>query len=171
MKSAIIDVNVFLDLIKLQMLASLFKIGFQMYTTQEIIDQLNENQSGLLREFIGSDQLTVYRFSENELEEVTGLTAIRALEFADKSVAWLSIQLNGTLISGNRLLRKFCESRQLEAGSMIWFFDLLIEKQLIIQALAAQKMEQLLKTNRIIPHEECEKKIKEWKESATIISL
>ena len=54
MKSAVIDVNVFLDLIKLQMLAWLFKIGFQVYTTQEMIDQLNENQSEFLMEFIVS---------------------------------------------------------------------------------------------------------------------
>ncbi len=103
MKSAVIDVNIFLDLIKLQMLAWLFKIGFQVYTTQEMIDQLNENQSEFLMEFIESGQLTVYRLSENELEEVTSLTALRSLELADKSVAWLSIHLKGIVISGNLL--------------------------------------------------------------------
>jgi len=166
MKSAVIDVNVFLDLIKLQMLAWLFKIGFRVYTTQEMIDQLNENQSEFLMEFIESGQLTVYRLSENELEEVTSLTALRALELADKSIAWLSIHLKGIVISGNLLLGKFCQSKQLEVGGMIWFFDLLIEKQFITQAFAAQKMVQLLKINRRIPREECEKRIKEWEDSA-----
>ena len=166
MKSAVIDVNIFLDLIKLQMLAWLFKIGFQVYTTQEMIDQLNENQSEFLMEFIESGQLTVYRLSENELEEVTSLTALRSLELADKSVAWLSIHLKGIVISGNLLLGKFCQSKQLEVGGMIWFFDLLIEKQFITYAFAAQKMVQLLKINRRIPREECEKRIKEWEDPA-----
>lgn len=165
MKSAVIDVNVFLDLIKLQMLAWLFKIGFRVYTTQEIVDQLNENQSELLKEFIESGQLTVYRLSENELEEVSSLTALRALELGDKSVAWLSIHLKGIVISGNLLLGKFCQSRQLEVEGMIWFFDLLIEKQFITYAFAVQKMVQLLKINRRIPREECEKRIKEWEDS------
>jgi len=166
MKSAVIDVNVFLDLIKLQMLAWLFKIGFQVYTTQEMIDQLNENQSEFLKEFIETGQLTVYRLSENELEEVTSLTALRALELADKSVAWLSTHLKGIVISGNLLLGKFCQSKQIEVGGMIWFFDLLIEKQFITYDFAAQKMVQLLKINRRIPREECEKRIKEWEDSA-----
>jgi hypothetical protein len=169
MKSAVIDVNVFLDLIKLQMLAWLFKIGFRVYTTQEIIDQLNENQFESLKEFIESGQLTVYHLSEKELEEVISLTTVRALELADKSVAWLSIHLKGIVISGNQLLGRFYQSGQLEVEGIIWFFDLLIEKKFIIHAFAAQKMEQLLKINRRIPREECEKKIKEWEELATCI--
>ncbi len=167
MKPAVIEVNLILDLIKLQMLAFLFKSGFKIYTTQEMIDQLNESQSDLLQEFIESGQLTVYRLSEKELEEVIILTTGRALELADKSVAWLSIHLKGIVISGNLLLGRFCQSGLLEVKSMIWFFDLLIEKQLIKHAFAAQKMEQMLKINRRIPWEECEKKIKEWGELAS----
>jgi hypothetical protein len=169
MKSAVIDVNVFIDLIKLQMLVWLFKIGFQVYTTQEIIDQLNENQSECLKEFIESGQLTVYRLSEKELEEAINLTAVRALELADKSVAWLSVHLKGIVISANPLLGRFCQSSQLEVEGMVWFFDLLIEKQFIIHAFAVQKMEQLLKINRRIPREECEKRIKEWEDPATCV--
>ena len=169
MKSVVIDVNVFLDLLKLQMLAWLFKAGFRVYTTQEIIDQLNENQSGFLEEFIETGQLIVYRLSEKELEEVISLTEARALELADKSVAWLSIHLQGMVISVNPLLERFCQSGQLEVEGLIWFFDLLIEKRLIVHAFAAQKMEQLLKINHRIPRDECEKRIKEWRDSATSI--
>lgn len=167
MKSAIIDVNVFLDLIKLQMPGWLFEIEFQIYTTQEIIDLLNENQSEFLTEFIESGKLIVYRLSEKELEEVIALTASKALELADKSIAWLSIHLKGILISGNILLERICKSNELEVKDMIWFFDLLIEKQLIKHRHAAQKVHQLLKVNPRIPREEYEKRIKEWGDSAT----
>jgi hypothetical protein len=169
MKPAVIDVNIFFDLIKLQMLPWLFKIGFRVYTTQEMIDLLNENQSEFLKEFIESGQLIIYRLSEAELEEVINLTALRAFELADKSVAWLSIHLKGIVISGNLILGRFCQSRQVQVESMIWFFDLLIEKQFIIHAFAAQKMGQLLKINSKIPRDECEKKIREWKDSASCV--
>jgi len=169
MKSAVIDVNVFLDLIKLQMLAWLFQIGFQIYTTQEMIDQLNENQSEFLKEFIESGQLTVYRLSEKELEEAIILTTGRALELADKSVAWLSIHLQGILISDNPLPARFYEATQLEAKGIVWFFDLLIDKQIIVYSFAAQKMGQLLKINRRIPRAECEKRIAVWEDLATFV--
>ncbi len=167
MNAVVIDVNIFVDLIKLQMLAFLFKSGFQVYTTQEMIDQLNESQYELLQEFIESGQLTVYRLSEKELEEAIILPAGRALELADKSVAWLSIHLPGILISDNPFSVRFYDTTQLEAKSIIWFIDLLIEKQIILYAFAVQKMKQLLKINRRIPREESEKRIKEWEDVAT----
>jgi hypothetical protein len=154
MKSVVIDANIFLDLIKLQMLAMLFKIGYHVYSTQEMIDQLNETQYESVKEFIESGQLTVYQFSEKELEEVTGLTALRSLELADKSVVWLSAHLQGTLISGDPIYIRYYETTRAVAKNIIWFFDLLIEKQIILPDSAAQKMAQLQKINRRIPLDE-----------------
>jgi len=163
MRLAVIDANIFIDLIKLRMLAWLFKIGYEIYTTQEIVDQLKDDQSGLLKEFIGSGALTVYLLSEKELEELVRLTITKSLELADKSVVWLAMHLKATVISGDGPLRRFCESKQLEVRGIIWFFDSLLEKQLIVPALAALKMEQLLIMNSRLPRFECERRIKEWK--------
>ena len=162
MNFVVIDVNIFVDLIKLQMLALLFKSEFKVYTTQEMIDQLNESQYELLKEFIESGQLTVYCLSDKELEEAIILPTGRALELADKSVAWLSIHLQGILISDNPLSARLYETTQLEVKSIIWLIDLLIEKQIILYTFAVQKMKQLLKINRRIPRDESEKRIKEW---------
>jgi hypothetical protein len=166
MKTAVIDVNIFLDLIELQMLTSLFTIGYRVYTTQEMIDQLNENQYAYLKEFIGTGQLTIYRLSEKELEEAIILTTGRSLELADKTVAWLSLHLQGILISGYPLSARFYETTPLEEKNIIWFFDLLLGKHIILHAFAIQKLQQLLKINRRIPRQECEKRIKEWEVAA-----
>ena len=163
MKLAVIDANIFIDLIKLQMLTWLFQIGFEVYTTQEIIDQLNENQSELLKEFIKSRQLIIYLLTSQEFEEVVNLTTTRSLELADKSVAWLSLHLKAIVISGDGPLRRFCESQQLEVRGMLWFFDLLVKDQLIVRSFAAQKMEQLLQINSRLPRDKCERRIQEWK--------
>jgi hypothetical protein len=40
MKIAVTDANIFIDLIKLQMLALLFRLGLEIITTQEIVDRL-----------------------------------------------------------------------------------------------------------------------------------
>jgi hypothetical protein len=44
MKLAVVDANIFIDLIKLQMPGMLFCIELEIFTTQEIIDQLNTSQ-------------------------------------------------------------------------------------------------------------------------------
>jgi hypothetical protein len=162
MKLAVIDANIFIDLIKLQMLVLLFRIGIEIYTTQEIIDQLNESQFEILKEFIDLAQLNVYLLSEAELEEVVNFSAPRSLELADKSVAWLSIHIEAMVLSGDGPLRKFCESKNLEVRGIIWLFDTFLEKQLIVQSHAVDKMNQLLLINSRMPKEECEKRIRAW---------
>jgi hypothetical protein len=154
MKLTVIDANIFIDLIRIQMLPWLFKLGFEVFTTQEIIDRLNENHFLLLKEFIGSKQLIVHQLSEKEFEEAVNLTAARSMELADKCVLWLSIHLKAIAVSGAGPLRQFCESRQLEVRDMIWFFKLLIEKELLTYDFVVQKMEQLLKLNGRIAMQE-----------------
>ncbi len=150
MKPVVVDADIFIDLMRIQMIRWLFIIGFDVYTTQEIINQLNDKQTLLLMEFIESKQLTVYRLSEKELEEVVNLTPARNLELSDKSVVWLSIHLNAVVLSSGGLLRRFWESNNLEVMDMVWFFNLLIEKQLLRHPISTQEMERLLLPNLLI---------------------
>ena len=52
MKIAVTDANIFIDLIRLNMLAVLFAIEMEIYTTQEVIDQLNDDQTRALAAFL-----------------------------------------------------------------------------------------------------------------------
>jgi hypothetical protein len=162
MKLAVIDANIFIDLIKLQMLSLLFSIDIEIYTTREIIAQLNDSQFEIIKEFTESGRLNVHSLTEEELEEVVTFSAPRSLEFADKTVAWLSIHIEAMVLSGDGPLRKFCESKNLVVRGIIWLFDTFLEKQLIVHAHAADKMNQLLLINSRLPKVECEKRIKEW---------
>jgi hypothetical protein len=89
------------------------------------------------------------------------------LEFTDKSTAWLSVHLPGILISENPRSVWFYDDPRPEVKSMIWFFDRLIEKKIILYSLAVQKMKRLLQINRRIPRDESEKMIKEWEKAAS----
>ncbi len=162
MKIAVTDANIFIDLIKLQMLTLLFDIGLDIQTTREIIDQLREDQLSILNPFILAGILQVHHFSDTELLEVIQFTAPRALEIADKSVAWLSIKLRAVVLTGDGPLRKFCESQKLEVKGIIWLFDTLVEKKLIVHAQAAEKMRILTGFNSRLPKETCAERIRKW---------
>ncbi len=153
MKLAVTDANIFIDLIKLQMLALLFSIDMAIHTTKEIVDQLNDDQLANLNEFIKSHHLQVHFLSALQIQEVIELEAPRALEIADKSVAWLSMQLAATVLTGDGPLRKFCQTKRLEVRGIIWLFDVIVEKNLLNPLRAAEKMEYLLQFNSRLPKE------------------
>jgi len=163
MKLAVTDANIFIDLIKLQMLALLFTIGMEIHTTQEIVDQLNDDQLVDLIKFIDCHYLHVHFLSALQLEEVVDLKAPRALEFADKSVVWLSLHLRAAVLTGDGPLRRFCQSKHLEVRGIIWLFDIMVEKGLVNPQFAAAKMESLLGFNNRLPKEECFRRIHHWR--------
>jgi hypothetical protein len=162
MKLAVTDANIFIDLIKLQMLVLLFSIDIEIHTTKEIVDQLNDDQLVHLTEFIDSRHLQVHYLSTAQLQEVIELAAPRALELADKSVAWLSLQLAATVLTGDGPLRKYCQTKHLEVRGIIWLFDVIVEKGLLSPQSAAEKMELLLRFNNRLPKDECFHRIHQW---------
>jgi hypothetical protein len=163
MKLAVTDANIFIDLIKLQMLALLFNIDMEIHTTKEIVDQLNDDQLLNLTEFIDSQDLRVHYLSALQLQEVIDLAAPRALELADKSMAWLSLQLTATVLTGDGPLRKFCQTMHLEVRGIIWLFDAIIEKGVMSPLSAAEKMESLLGFNSRLPKDQCSHRIQQWR--------
>lgn len=81
------------------MLSFLFSIDIEIYTTREIIVQLNDSQYEIIKEFTESGSLKVHSLTQEELDEVVTFSAPRSLEFADKSVAWLSIHIKAMVLS------------------------------------------------------------------------
>ena len=162
MKIAVTDANIFIDLIRLNMLALLFSIELEIYTTQEVVDQLNDDQARELARFLGPQHLKVYHLTEKELEEVLAFKAPRSLELADRSVAWLSIELEAVVLTGDAVLRKFCQSQHLEVKGIIWFFDWLVEKGLYTPIAAALKLSELKQINPRLPRAEIDIRLQKW---------
>lgn len=162
MKLAVTDANIFIDLVKLGLTPFLFNINAEIYTTQEIIDQLNNTQAHQVKVFIDAGVLNVHLFSADEIQSILSLNAPRALEFEDKTVAFLAQKMNAAVLSGDGPLRKYCASLHLNVKGIIWLFDAFIEKALIDYETAIEKMNLLMSFNDRLPKAECLKRIEEW---------
>ena len=57
MKLAVTDANIFIDLIQLGLLDLLFKVDLQIYTTHEVVQELNSTQQLELTLFAKSEQI------------------------------------------------------------------------------------------------------------------
>jgi hypothetical protein len=164
MKLAVTDANIFIDLIKLQMLGYLFKIDFEVHTTREIIDQLNTAQYENVSAFVQAQLLSVYDFSSDELNTIVEMDAPRALEIPDKTVVYLATKLNACVLTGDGPLRKFCAKCHLEVKGILWLFDAFLERDLINYQIAIDRMNFLLSFNDRLPKDECLSRIKFWQE-------
>lgn len=87
----------------------------------------------------------------------------RGLNFEDKSVALLAARLDAGVLSGDGLLKKYCQQLQLEVKGIIWLFDAFLEKKLFGYDIAIQKLEELLVFNTRLPKAACEARLKGWK--------
>jgi hypothetical protein len=164
MKIAVTDANIFIDLIKLRWLGYLFSIGLEIYSSREVIDELNDNQLEQLNGFIQSQQIKVYSFSAEELISIHAITAPASLTVEDKSILFLARKLEATVLTGDNPLRKFCLKNELDVKGIIWLFDRFLELEVVGYEVAINQMNNLLSFNDRLPVADCEQRLKMWKE-------
>jgi len=164
MKVTVTDANIFIDLIKLQMLGYLFNIGIEVHTTREIVDQLNDEQFEKVDYFLQAYLLNVHDLSSKELTEVLEMPAPKALDFPDKTVIFLAQKLKALVLTGDAPLRKFCAKNDLDVKGILWLFDVFLQHELINFQTAVTQMKFLLSFNDRLPKEECVNRIKMWEE-------
>lgn len=164
MKIAITDANIFIDLIKLRWLGYLFSIGLEIYSSREVIDELNENQLEQLNSFIQAQHVKVYTFSAEELMAISVIVAPASLTTQDKSILYLAKKLEASVLTGDNPLRKFCLKNELDVKGIIWLFDRFVELELVDCETAIAQMIFLLSFNPRLPSIDCEQRLKHWKE-------
>jgi hypothetical protein len=152
---AITDANIFIDLMHLNLLPHFFKLNLECHTTFEVYDQLLDEQALQLDVYINNKQLKLHSSTEQEILEMQKIDFHKGLELADRTVFYHAKRMNSIVLSGDNLLRKFCEKQQLEVRGIIWLFDELLEQGILNANTLAVKLELLLKMNARLPVKEC----------------
>jgi hypothetical protein len=163
MKIAITDANIFIDLIKLELLSCLFELELEIHTTREVYDQLKIEQKNILKKYLDVGLLSIRNFTFTELNEIFEMACPSGLELADRTVYYYSTKTEAIVLSGDQKLRKFCLTKAVEVRGIIWLFDEFLAKRLISLEHAANKMEHLVSFNDRLPIEECQSRIALWK--------
>lgn len=165
MKLFITDTNVFFDLMNIEALPEFFGLGFEICTTDFVVNEiLKLEQAEQIQNFIRSKQLTVFKFSADEIEEVVNLKTKRTLRrIADKSVLWKALQLKCKLLTGDKSLRSEAEEKGLEVHGSIWVVMMIVETKLLSAAKGIDLFEKLKIVNDSLPKDEIDKLIKRLK--------
>ena len=165
MRLAVTDANIFIDLIKLDLVAHLFAIELEIFTTAEVLEELNDAQVDLMWQFEWDELLIVKLLSVVERNAVSQLKAQAGLSYTDRTVIVLAESLDALMLTGDGKVRKYCLAQRKEVRGILWLLDRFLEFQCIDHAFAIEKMEGLMRINNRLPVEECLERIKKWQEN------
>jgi hypothetical protein len=144
MKIAVVDANIFIDLIRLKLLDPFFEIGFEIQTTDFVFNQLNDFQKETLSVKISEGKITIHVLSSEEIQELLKMNFPRKLEIADCSVFYFAKKLSGILVSGDNCLRNHCQNHKLEVHGLVWIFEQFYSKKIVPAKLLLEKSEMYL---------------------------
>lgn len=165
MKLIITDTNIFFDIISIRVLPEFFALDFDICTTDFVVKEIMEsNQKEQIESFIRSKQLTVFKLSFEEIEEIQKFPTRRFFKgITDKTVLWKSFKLKCLLLTGDKKLRNEAEDLKIEVHGSIWVIIKLIEKDIITNTKGIELLEQLKFINTSLPIDEIDKLIKGFK--------
>ncbi|MGE0569450.1 MAG: PIN domain-containing protein [Bacteroidia bacterium] len=162
MKLIVTDTNVFFDMMSIEVLPDFFGLDYEICTTDFVVNEIERvDQAAQIQNFIRSKQLTVYKLTSNEIDEVVQLKTKRNLRrITDKSVLWKALQLKCRLVTGDKNLRSEAEDQGLEVSGSIWVVKMLVETNIVSPVKGVELLAKLKLVNDSLPKDEIEKLIR-----------
>lgn len=167
MRIAVQDANVLIDLELAGLFDLWFQLGVETHTTDLIKSELEDGGHVQALAYFKSGQVREHGLSFEELAQISELEREvgSKAKFNDCSVLFLAMKLDAMLISGDKALRKAGRARHVEVHGTLWMMDQLVSHKVMTGEVAAAKLEHLLSLERYLPAEECELRLRKWKQS------
>jgi len=164
MKVAVKDANILIDLIESDLIGLWFKLGIETYISDLVqLEIREERQSRALQTFIDAGLLMVESLAPKELEKAATMYMTYRISMEDASALILAQKKKAMLLSGDGTLRKTAQTEGIDVHGVIWVFERLVEKALLIPADAIVKLEALQASGAFLPQAICDKKIHDWR--------
>lgn len=161
MKVLITDANIFIDLLKTASDELFFKLDYDMFTTQAVIDECNDVQRKVLFKHIGSGRLSIFHLQSEDDEVIESMVlAHGGLSYADCTVLHAASSLKAVLLTGDRDLRKTTQRNDIEVRGIFWIFDEMLKQKIFDNREYKQKLLKLKDVNQWLPKEEFEHRLK-----------
>jgi rRNA-processing protein FCF1 len=164
-KLIITDTNVFFDIMSIEILPDFFGLNFEICTTDFVVREIvRVDQMEQIQTFIRSKQLTVYKFTAEEFEQIEKFETKRNLRrITDKSVLWKALQLKCRLLTGDKNLKNEAEEQGLQVNGSLWIIKMLVESKIVTPVNAAKLLDKLKTINESLPKDKIEKLIKQYR--------
>lgn len=165
-KIVISDSNIFIDLVDTGLTDSFFALPFEIHTTTYILDELLKiEQRAAIEKFIANGQLHITSLEGELFIDLLLLynSAGSNLSVNDCSVWLLASLKEGSLLTGDRNLRRKAVQSGIEVHGILYVIDKMVEHAVITTAVARSALEFLGAHNSRLPKSEIDKRLEQWK--------
>lgn len=163
MRIAVVDTNIFIDLIKTNLLPNLFKIGVSISTTEEVVNELLDHQQVVLSPYIKSDNQLISKLSADDIRLIESWPIPRGLSLVDAGLLLFAKTGEDYLILTNdQLLRSTCQHYHIEVHGILWLMDLFFDQGLSTGLELCEALSLLMKGFHRLPVLECGIRLTEW---------
>jgi predicted nucleic acid-binding protein len=159
MRIAITDANIFIDLFYLELVDHLFEIGCEIYTTRNVLLELEDHHAGALENHIKTGKLNLETLTSGDQLAMIRLRVHRGLSESDLSVICIAERLKAMVLTGDDLVRKTCHVHKIEIHGVLWCLDQFVIKNRIVKSEACEQLKKLMAYNKRLPLADCKKYI------------
>ncbi|MEX1003453.1 MAG: PIN domain-containing protein [Crocinitomicaceae bacterium] len=161
MKIAITDANIFIDLFYLELDNCLFEVGCEIYTTRNVMLELEDHHVEELEKHVSENKLNIVELTDSDKLNMSKLRLNRGLSETDISVIAVAERLKAIVVSGDNLVRKTCHINKIEIHGVLWCLDQFVIHAQIDKPRACDYLKKLMNYNKRLPYEDCKRYIQD----------
>lgn len=167
MKLAVTDACIFIELIDLKITSNFFSLNLEVHTTNNVSNELDEDQKELLFAYRTVEKLYVHILEDEDEKEMIALKFPKRLSKQDQTVIYLAQKLDALILSSDKPVRNSAKSLSIDHHGMFWIFDQLVEIDSLSKSMASNKLRDLLTRNlmyrdNLALWKEADKRFKLW---------
>jgi predicted nucleic acid-binding protein len=153
------DTNIWIDLNSGGILAEVFRLPYEFFTTDLSIQELITPDWETLREL----GLQAHDLAPEDILELARLRQNhRHLSLVDLAALLLAKTLVASLVTGDRRLHELARARGLEVHGVLWLLDEMINYQTLTPEQAKTALRKMLNEGARLPGSECQKRFEIW---------
>lgn len=158
------DASILIDLLKMDLLETFFRLPFEFHVTDLAADEILEENVHQLHRAISDGRLLKRSFQFDELSEMRLLQNKHpGLSLPDCSCIFLSKKLSATLLTGDNPLRRAAQQWGIPVHGVLWVFQELVDRSMLKKTVAGKKLNRLMEINPRLPRRECRKMLDFWR--------
>lgn len=161
------DTNIFIDLHSVGLLEKACLLPFEIHTIDFVIGEITDHdQQEAINRLIEDKKIIVGSFSDNEVMRIVAEHSLvaRKLSLTDVAVCHYAACGPFTVITGDKNMRHYAESRQLEVRGVLYLFDQMVDNGIIEPKIGAAKLIELRAINSRLPKSAIEARIEHWRQ-------
>jgi predicted nucleic acid-binding protein len=153
------DTNIWIDLENGKILADVFRLPYQFFTTDFAVEEhIHPGWAALQELGLKTHDLE----PENILELVHLRQIYRQLSAVDLAALLLAKALEASLVTGDRRLNELAKAQGLTVHGVLWILDEMLIHQVLTASQAAIALRKMLAHGARLPDVECQKRFESW---------